>query len=224
MNILTFDTCFNKSYIALCSGQNVIASKIIESDESNYHSAFLISSIRDILKNNNLYIKDINVIGVNAGPGSFTGIRAGITVARVLAQQFNMKICPVSSLKILSCLNKSDKKTITLLDARKNKFYFAMFDTMKANVQPILIEKSELIEKLDSDSFIVSDLSVHEYLKTFNIESYNYEMSQDNFAIYIANIVNEELKTDNNDFHWAKVKPLYIQPPSITKPKELKNV
>ena len=33
-----------------------------------------------------------------------------------------------------------------------------------------------------------------------------------------------KIKNNNEDFHWAKAKPLYIQPPSITKPKELKNV
>ena len=127
MLILALDTCFNKSYIALSKDNSIIDSKIIESTESNYHSAFLISTIRDLLRNNNLYIKDIDIIGVNIGPGSFTGIRAGITIARVLAQQFNIKICPVTSLNILSCLNKPEEITITVTDARKNKVYFAQY-------------------------------------------------------------------------------------------------
>ena len=224
MLILAFDTCFNKSYIALSNDNKIIESKIIENTDANYHSAFLISSIRNILKNNNIFVKDIDVIGINVGPGSFTGIRAGITVARVLAQQFNIKICPVNSLKILSSLNKTNKKTITVLDARKNKVYYAEFDGIKMLKAPTLILKDELAQNISENSYIISDNSIQEYLKSKNINSYNFEISKENLAAYIINIIKEELCSSKEDFHWAKAKPLYIQPPSITKPKELNNV
>ena len=225
MLILALDTCFNKSYLALCNDDKIIESKIIESTDSNYHSAFLISSIRDILKNNNLLVKNIDMIGVNIGPGSFTGIRAGITIARVLAQQFNIKIFPVTSLNILSCHNKTDKRTITVLDARKNKVYFAEFQGTKTITEPMLIMKDELIGKLNSNDYIISDLSVKNYLKENSINAYNYEDLEGNPALFIINIIKEKLNNSpDNDYHWAKVKPLYIQPPSITRPKELNNV
>ena len=123
MLILVFDTCFNKSYIVLRNDSEIISSEVIESTQTNYHSAYLIPKLRDVLKKNNYGIKDLGAIGVNIGPGSFTGIRAGITIARVLAQQYNIKICPVPSLKILSNFNKSEKPTAVMLDARKNKIY-----------------------------------------------------------------------------------------------------
>ena len=224
MLILAFDTCFNKSYLALCNDNKVIESKIIENTDSNYHSAFLISSVRDILKNNNLFVRDIDIIGVNIGPGSFTGIRAGITIARVLAQQFNIKIIPVTSLNILSYLNKTDKPTVTVLDARKNKVYYAKYKEKNTITEPLLIMKDELSGKITNNDYVISDLSIHEYLKEINMNSFNYEQSNENFALNIINIIKDKLKNNENDYHWAKVKPLYIQPPSITKPKELKNV
>lgn len=53
---------------------------------------------------NDVKPQDVNLIAVNIGPGSFTGIRACVTVARVMAQQLDCKAVGVSSLEILSRL------------------------------------------------------------------------------------------------------------------------
>ncbi len=226
MLILVFDTCFNKTYIALKKDNKTLLTEIIESDDKNYHSAYLIPKLRDILKENNILIKDIDVIGVNIGPGSFTGIRAGLTIARVLAQQYNIKLCAVNSLKILSKLNKTEKRTVTILDARKNKVYFAAFQDDDTIVEPSLILKEDIEKNIKNDDFIISDNSISEYLSGISIQSYNYEKSDENLACNLMEITEKEAA--NSDCNWAKVKPLYIQPPSITLPKkdkiEVKNV
>ena len=121
MKILAFDTCLDKTYITIADDLNVIESKIILSDSTNYHSAYLISSIAELLKNNNLEPGDIDLIATDIGPGSFTGIRACTTVARVLAQQLNKKAVGISSLEILSKIQGGDD--LVCLDARKNKAY-----------------------------------------------------------------------------------------------------
>ncbi len=219
MNILVFDTCFNKSYIVLSKNGTITSNKIIESTDSNYHSAFLVSALRNILKENNLIVNDLDAIGVDIGPGSFTGIRVGITIARVLAQQANIKLVGVNSLEILSNLIPSNKKIFSILDARKNKVYF--YDSEEKNSIPILLEKELLFEKLNVDSLIITDKSIREYLQEKNIESVNFEEIDKNLGIKLACLVAKEIENNkNNNFHWAKLKPLYIQPPSITKPKK----
>ena len=102
MIILAFDTCLDKTYVTLRNETKVIESKILVSNEENYHSAYLISTIVSVLKNAKLNPKDIDIIATDIGPGSFTGIRACTTVARVLAQQLNIKVVGISSLEILS--------------------------------------------------------------------------------------------------------------------------
>ena len=216
MLTLVFDTCFNKSYIVLSCDNKVVCSDIIESTDKNYHSAFLIPKIRDILKNQNIQIKDLDAIGVNIGPGSFTGIRAGITIARVLCQQANIKLVGVSSLEILSKLNKTDMKSIITLDARKNKVYYAEYYNNKTIIEPKLIEKEELLDNIDSHYFVISDASIHRYLEEHQIEALNFEENANELGTYLSQLVNLKL-SDNKDYNWAKVKPLYIQQPSITK-------
>lgn len=224
MKTLVFDTCFNKSYIVLKDDDCILDSKIIESTESNYHSAFLIPSLRDILKENDLRIKDLDAIGVNIGPGSFTGIRAGITIARVLAQQSGIKLVGVSSLQILSKLNDTDKKAIVVTDARKNKVYYAEYKFFETFVSPVLLEKEELFTHIDDNSFVIADSSISAFLSERNISNINFEEKDVNLGLYLSEITSFKLKNSDDDFHWAKVKPLYIQPPSITKPKAVKYV
>lgn len=224
MKTLVFDTCFNKSYIVLSDNEKIINAEIIQSTDANYHSAFLIPKIRDLLKTNNLQIKDLDAIGVNIGPGSFTGIRAGITIARVMAQQANLKLIGITSLEILSKLAENKENTIVTLDARKNKVYFAQYKNSEEIISACLIDKEELINRINNNTAIIADSSISSYLKENNIDSINYEISDYNLGLYLSEIVNNKLTLENDDFNWAKVKPLYIQKPSITKPKEIKNV
>lgn len=224
MLILNFDTCFNKTYITLRNNENIIENIVVSSTDKDYHSVFLIPKIRDILRKNNILIKDLTAIGVNIGPGSFTGIRAGITIARVLAQQACLKLVGVPSLQILSKINKNGGKTTVILDARKNKVYFAEYDGDKTITEPMLVEVDLLVEKTDKNSFIVTDSKMYELLKENGLDSVKYEENDSDLGLYLDDITYKMLKNSDNNFNWAKVKPLYIQPPSISKPKAVKNV
>ncbi len=224
MKILVFDTCFNKTYIVLKDGDKIAENKVICSTDSNYHSVFLIPEIRNILKRNNLLFNDIDILGVNIGPGSFTGIRAGVTIARVLAQQTNIRLIGVCSLEILSKLNKSSKNTVVVTDARKNKVYFARYNAGRTFEPPMLVAKDMLIDKLGKDDFIVSDSSIGGFLKENNIDFLNYEENDSELGLFLSEIVSDKINSENSDYNWAKVKPLYIQPPSVSRPKEVKNV
>ena len=223
MKTLVFDTCFNKSYIVMNIDGKIIANEQIESTDSNYHSAYLIPKIRDILKFNNIKISDLDAIGVNIGPGSFTGIRAGITIARVLAQQTNIKLVGITSLEILSKINETNSETIVILDARKNKLYFAKYEGNKEIIAPKLIDKDDIELYINKKSTIITDSVISQFLNEKNILSINYEQKDNRLGLILSEIVSERLLRNEEDYNWAKVKPLYIQKPSITKPKENKN-
>ena len=212
MKILTFDTALNKTYISLSEGNKIIENPIIENSEDKYHSAFLIAEIANILKRNNLKMQDINAIGINIGPGSFTGIRACTTVGRVIAQQINAKLTGISSLEILSKINEG--KTLVTLDARKNSAYCAIYENNIEIEPPKLLKVEELIETAKNYK-VISDTAMYNKLKGNNIDAINYETGNYPLNEYLSRITFEKLKNNKDDFNWAKVRPLYIQPPSI---------
>ena len=125
---------------------------------------------------------------------------------------------------ILSKLNKTEKKSLIVTDARKNKVYTALYDKQNTLIKPKLEDKENIIKYIDNNTYIISDKTINKYLNELNIESTIYEENDENFGLYLSEITYNKIKENKEDFNWAKVKPLYIQQPSITKPKEIKNV
>lgn len=222
MKILTFDTSLNKTYVTYGEDDKIIISKALSSDEEKYHSAYLVPELLNLLKQEKITFGDIDVIGINEGPGSFTGIRICTVIARTAAQQLGIKVVPTPSLEILARINQTEKDCLVLLDARKNKAYAAIYD--KNGVQkaePHAINVDEIEELIKSNDFeIITDSSMHKLLEEKNISSINYETDNYELGKYLYYITCEKAKT-SNDYHWAKAKPLYIQPPSITMPKKV---
>ena len=201
MNILAFDTCLDKTYITLRNENSVLNSRTIISTGENYHSAFLISTIRDVLRGSGLSPNDLDIIVTDIGPGSFTGIRACTTVARVLAQQLNIKTIGVSSLEILSKILGGDD--LVALDARKNKAYIFDGEILGA----IELEK---VDEIVKGRKVVTDNSLLERLSKNASEAVSYQTSDYPLGEILAEIALSKPKGD-----WRKLKPLYIQPPPV---------
>lgn len=224
MKILTFDTSLDKTYVTLSDNGVFLADEIIENHNEKYHSAFLIPTIVSILKNNKLTMQDIDVIGTNIGPGSFTGIRACVTVARVMAQQLNIPLVGVSSLEILSKINNSLKKTVVVLDARKQQFYTAIYENGKEVQQPKLTPKEDLLKLSFENSCVISDEVSHEVLKEISVDTKIYTKINADLGKYLNNIVSQKISAAQKDeYLWAKLKPLYLQAPPVTISAKNKN-
>ena len=205
MKILAFDTCLDKTYITLAEDNKILKSETIVSDGQNYHSAYLISTIVKVLKELNLTPKDIDMIATDIGPGSFTGIRACTTVARVLAQQLDIKAVGVSSLEILSkILGGND---LVALDARKNKAYIYDGDIKGA------IEL-EQVDELVKGRTLITDNSLLERFTQYTDKAVSYQVSDYPLGEILAKLAYEKA-VNNEETDWRKLKPLYIQPPPV---------
>ena len=205
MKILAFDTCLDKTYITLAEDDKVLRSETIVSDGQNYHSAYLISTIVKVLKELNLTPKDIDMIATDIGPGSFTGIRACTTVARVLAQQLDIKAVGISSLEILSkILGGND---LVALDARKNKAYIYDGDIKGA------IEL-EQVDELVKGRTLITDNSLLERFSQYTDKAVSYQVSDYPLGEILAKLAYEKA-VNNEEIDWRKLKPLYIQPPPV---------
>lgn len=198
MITLAFDTCLDKMYAVLKRDGNILASRIVENKDNKYHSAFLMSTLQEILSVNNIKPQDVNLIAVNVGPGSFTGIRACVTVARVMAQQLNCKAVGVSSLEILAQI--APKNPLIALDARKNCAYLYCDGEVKGAVQ--LEEVQKIINS--GDYTVITDNKLKPLLggKSYQEEAYP-----------LGEILADLAEKKDDEGNWRKLKPLYIQPP-----------
>ena len=204
MWLLAFDTCLDKTYVTLTDGVK-FENKVILSNDKNYHSAYLISTIVKMLKAENLQPKDLDCIAIDIGPGSFTGIRACTTVARMLAQQLDIKAIGISSLEILSrALGGND---LVALDARKNKAY--VYDDKVLGAVEL-----EEVDKIVTNRKLITDNSLLERFSQYTNDIISYQTQDFQLGEILAKIALEKLEK-GEEADWRKVKPLYIQPPPV---------
>jgi len=222
--ILTFDTALDKMYVVLEKDGKVLSSRVVETTKERYHSAYLISTIKSVLEENNLRAVDVNLIGVNIGPGSFTGIRACVTAARVMAQAVNRRagrqegrragflreedlaVIGVSSLEILARINPTDKPSLVALDARKNSAYLFAGNKLYEHAVP-LEEVKKIIEA--GDYFVITDDKLLPVLGGISYQQGDYPLGE-----ILAEIAQEKLQS-GTDGDWRSLLPLYIQPPAV---------
>ena len=204
MKLLAFDTCLDKTYVTF-TDEIKFENKVILSNDKNYHSAYLISTIVEMLKKENLEPKDLDCIAIDIGPGSFTGIRACTTVARMLAQQLNIKAIGVSSLEILSRI--SGENDLVALDARKNKAYVYDSEILGA------VELEE-VDKIVSNRKLITDNSLYDRFSQHTQDIISYQQQEFQLGEILAKIALEKLE-QGIDADWRKLKPLYIQPPPV---------
>lgn len=196
MIILAFDTCLDKMYAVLKKDSNILASRVIENHDNKYHSAFLISTLQEIMSENGIKPQDIDLIATNIGPGSFTGIRACVTVARVLAQQLNCKAVGISSLEILA--KCAGEKPLVALDARKNSAYLYKDGEIKGAIA---------IDEINTDGYtVLTDDKLQPILGGTSYQQMNLPLGE---------ILAELAEQNSYDSDWRKLKPLYIQPPPM---------
>lgn len=122
--ILFIDTHDELITIGLKNNDNLF----IKTQESEYsHSIYTMPMIENIFKENNLSIKELDKIIVVNGPGSFTGIRIGLSIAKTLAYALNIKINTISSLTAYLVSNDINDNKKAVIEDNKG-FYVSVFD------------------------------------------------------------------------------------------------
>lgn len=146
---LLVDTCTKNVCIGLFKDK-VLIDKIVSLNEIDLSSRFS-SLIKDILDKNNLRANDIDKFFVAIGPGSFTGIRIGVTCVKVMAWSLGKDVIPFSSLELLASNEFNTDYIIPLIDARRDYVFAGIYDkNLNCIMQDKYIKLSDLNSSLDS--------------------------------------------------------------------------
>jgi len=131
MLILAVDTTTPCGSVALLEGSKLLAEANCESPLT--HSERLLSSVDFVLKSERLNIVDVDAFAVAVGPGSFTGIRIGLSLIKSFAFSSGKSVAPVSTLKALALKlsHPHSRLLCPILDARKGEIYAALFESKR---------------------------------------------------------------------------------------------
>ncbi len=144
MITLFIDTSSSDVSIAIYK-DNMILSSITKNIPGG-HSIYTVSFIEQLLKDNLLVPKDIERIMVVTGPGSFTGLRIGVTIAKVYAYLEKIEVIPISSLKMRS-ISFTHKNCLSLIDAHHDNYYVGLYDENNNDImKEKFMKKDEVLE------------------------------------------------------------------------------
>lgn len=151
MIILAIDTSTDYLSLAILKGGRIVRKLHKKADRR--HSILLVPTIEKLLKEERLKIRDVDCFAISVGPGSFTGLRIGVTVVKGFAYALKKRIVAVPTLDVIAQNVKNFKGVICpVLDARKNKVYAAIYKSdgqvIKRVSKYMLLGADELLNRL----------------------------------------------------------------------------
>lgn len=209
MKILYIDTTTSYLYIGITRD-----GKLIEEEKKDYGkslSSVALKKISEILDNNNLKPNDIDKIIVVNGPGSFTGIRVGVTIAKTYAYSLNKKITTITSLEAMALSSKKNTDyVVPIIDARRGYVYGAILDKW-ANI----ILKPQYISLEALKSAVNNLIGSYQYISNQKFDDLDIEAYDPDILKIINTFENKE------EVNPHAVNPIYLK---LTEAEEKQNL
>jgi tRNA threonylcarbamoyladenosine biosynthesis protein TsaB len=135
--ILNIDTALDTASVCLAKDGAVIG--LLENDNQKDHAAWLHPAIQDMLRNAECGMKDLKAVAVSIGPGSYTGLRVGLSAAKGLCYALNIPLITVGTLEIMAFAAKDETTDLLcpMIDARRMEVFTAVYiKTLQELIKP----------------------------------------------------------------------------------------
>lgn len=215
MKILCIDTSSSLCSVAILEDTTLINK--LELNNGLTHSETLMPLINKILKTSKISLKDIDLLAVDIGPGSFTGLRIGIATVKAFADSLNISCVGISSLEILAYNIKNDGIICSTIDCKNDNCYFALYELNSGSYTVLEEPKANSIKNVinllntnyaNKPIFFVGDgikdSSVSNYLNVQNLGIAGFK------------------KFKNNNCISENISPLYLKKPQAQQQLEEK--
>jgi len=216
--ILNIETASKNCSVSLAKEGKTILCKEM-SEEGYSHAEKLHVFIEEILKETNTNFQELKAVAISKGPGSYTGLRIGVSAAKGICYALNIPLISVDTLQVLAKQAKIDEGIIIpMLDARRMEVYSAVFDKNYNKIMDVQAEvvTAESYMEIEEDAYFVGDCQ--EKCKTV--------LTKPNFH-FVSNIIfpsaNEMSALSHQKFvnqEWEDVayfEPFYLKDLMITK-------
>ena len=160
MRVLGIDSSTPGCSVALLNNETIVAERIADPKPS--YSKYLLQMVDQVLTEGKSRLDDVDGFAVTIGPGSFTGLRIGVSLLKGFVLATGKPFVGINSLEALACTLHSQKYPIcTALDARKSEVYAAVFESQKDGLHPLLKESAlspeDLCQKIKTPTLFIGN-------------------------------------------------------------------
>ena len=223
MKILAVDTSSKLCSVAILEDKNLI--KKLELDNGITHSETLMPLIQQLLNECSLSLNNINLLVSDIGPGSFTGIRIGVSSCKAFSDSLNIPCVGISSLEVLAYNIQNDGIICSTIDCKNNNCYFALYELNSGNynvlIEPCAKSVNDVLDLLNSQYYnkcisFVGDGIPSEKLHSIYDNNADSEVTKNIISSYL-NVENLGTagykKFINNKKIGEEILPLYLKKP-----------
>ncbi len=196
------------------SGQH--AHRVMETQRGQ--AAHLIPLIQECLKEVNLSFSDLQLIGATRGPGSFTGLRIGLTTAKTLGLSLNIPVIGLNTLDLMALHVKSETTILVVLETKRSDFYACTYNKQTTPLRSPAATDAETIASWIKDEPITLITDCGERFKSeISIDITNtYKKNQPSASVMVQ--MTRNIFYSHQD---TTTDPLYLRGADISHPKVL---
>lgn len=219
MKTLALDTTSSTLSVALLDDNQVLAKNTIY--ENGKQAELLIPEIEKILTQNKIWYQDLDLIAATNGPGSFTGTRIGLTVARTLRLATNLPLLLLNSCEVIAYkYRERAEKVFVVLDARADEFFYAEFERQIMK-QVQLSSLADLPNILPTTDFFLCGSGKKNAAKILREKNLKFEMDEEEDVIEADLVGLLALEKFQNNVELSEnLDPIYLRAPRISERKK----
>ena len=215
MTILGIETSTAVCSVGFANGLSLIAEKSLI--ESHIHSEKLLTLIKELCGEQKIKLSQLDGVAVSLGPGSFTGLRIGLSTAKGLCYALEKQLIAVSTFESIAksviMLHPKCTKVIVCIDAKQREYYIGMYEQKDRNAREVLPVKigslSSALAAASENTVIATD-HIDEVKKEFGDSIIVENVLQHCRGDVIASMAIEKFNTKEIT-NWEQLEPMYLK-------------
>ncbi len=227
--ILLLETATDSCSVALADNNTIVAEKYINQPKA--HASLLARYICDILEENNLTMEDCSAVAVSKGPGSYTGLRVGVSCAKGLcygASKPLISVCTLATIAQMALDNKlysgeGDFLIVPMIDARRMEVYTANFNSKGEQLTPVeakILDETSYAAELATGPVLFTGNGAEKFKELVGENPNAYFAPQEPHAAGMRIIAANKLEAGEFEDN-AYFEPFYLKDFVAGKPKKL---
>jgi tRNA threonylcarbamoyladenosine biosynthesis protein TsaB len=210
--ILNIHTALETASVCLSDRETVV--EYADNNKQQDHAAWMHPAIRELLRKGNTLTNQLDAVAVTIGPGSYTGLRVGLSAAKGFCYALNIPLITVGTLPLIAMAAREEASSLIcpLIDARRMEVFTAMYTKdLEEIMSPVsmILDQQSFAEELSGNEILFcgnGNKKLKELLSQPNVKYSDIEMTAKHLALKSYQFYREKKFSD-----LAYTEPLYIK-------------
>ena len=210
--VLHIDTAGQTASIAISANDTLLVEKLNANQFD--HASWIHTALQEAMREANLLLEKINAISVTIGPGSYTGLRVGLSTAKGLCYALEKPLITIPTLQLMASVIECDTNTwiCPMIDARRMEVYYALYDQILNEIQPaqaLILDAASFSVELEKQKFIFCGSGADKFKPLCLSKNASFSTASATAAAMIPIALGKFLKKEFADLAYCT--PLYVK-------------